>query len=108
MLTVLQRAFSSNLKKVSVRPAEQAVLESHGIQDPSLQTYFVWRRSLMVFIIIATCLSCALSTYRENCEADDRPDAFETIVTKVTEQMTAASKTVVPLVPSTIQSQVED
>jgi|GEM_PF-2592561 len=112
MITVLQRAFSSNLKKVSARPAEQAILESNGIHDSSLQTYFVWRRSLMVFIIIATVLSCALATYRENFEDDDKPDAFETIVEKVTEQFTAASKTALALPAvqahiDAVQSQVD-
>ena len=107
MITVLQRAFSSNLKKVSARPAEQALLESRGIHDSSLQTYFVWRRSLMVFIIIATFLSCALSTYRENFEDDDRPGAFETIVAKVTEQITAASKTALPAALPAVPSQVD-
>lgn len=112
MISVLQRAFSSNLKKISARPAEQAILEARGIHDSSLQTYFVWRRSLMVFIIIATCLSCALATYRENFEDDDRPDAFETIVAKITEQITAASQTALALPPvqahvEAVQSQVE-
>lgn len=107
MITVLQRAFSSNLKKVSAHPAEQAILESRGIHDSSLQTYFVWRRSLMVFIIIATIVSCALSTYRENFEDDDRPGAFETIVAKVTEQITTASKTALPAGLPTVPSQVE-
>lgn len=107
MITVLQRAFSSNLKKVSAHPAEQAILESHGIHDPSLQTYFVWRRSLMVFIIIATCLSCALSTYRENFEDDDQPDALNTLVERVEEQVATASQAPLQAASSAVQAEVQ-
>lgn len=107
MITVLQRAFSSNLKKVSAKPGEKAILESRGIHDSSLQTYFVWRRSLMVFILISTFLSFALTGYREYSEDEDQLDAFDVIATKAIEQLTSAAKTALPIALPAVQSQVD-
>jgi lysylphosphatidylglycerol synthetase-like protein (DUF2156 family) len=81
--TALRRAFAANPHAVAVTEAENATLAASGVQQPTMQTYFAWRRSLMVFVVFASLLGAALSTYREFAETSGRRDIVETMTKKL-------------------------
>jgi len=84
-LPLLRRAFASNPRAIAVSPGEARKLDAAGIRNPILRSYLVWRRSLMIFALVATVLSTTLSTYRELTEGDERPDLIQTITRAVPE-----------------------
>ncbi len=59
------RAFSANLRVLTVHPAERARLEQAGIVNPTVQRYLVWRRSIFLVVILFTLASAALATCNE-------------------------------------------
>jgi hypothetical protein len=106
MITVLKRAFTSNLQTVSPSPREQSILKARGIHNPTLQTYFAWRYSLMIVVVVATILSAGLSTYRDLYEDDQRPDVFETIYAQISK--TAITKIPEVAIPDSVLPAVTD
>ena len=78
IVTVLGRAFASNLRTLSVDSSERTALEAAGIQEPTIQSYFAWRRSVAMLVVLATFLSAGLTTYLEFSETDDRLSAVQT------------------------------
>ena len=104
MFVVLQRAFTSNLQQVSPRPAERTKLEARGIQNETLQAYLVWRRSLMMIVVISTILSAGLSTYRDNYEDDDRPNFVDAIVSQIKKHATAVLPANIPVESETTET----
>ena len=59
------RAFSANLRALTVHPAERQRLETLGILNPTVQRYLVWRRSIFLVVILFTLASAALATCNE-------------------------------------------
>lgn len=92
LVRVIRRAFASNLRTIPVSNDEQAKLEALGIHDPTIQRFLVWRRSIVVVVVLATLLSAGLTTYVEFTETEDRPDLLEA----VTEHLREGAKEAVP------------
>ncbi len=90
LFTVIRRTFSSNLQAVAVSEFEQAGLQAGGIDQGTIQKYFAWRRSLVIFVVLSTVLSAALSTYREATETEAKPDVFEMITHQVSQKQQEA------------------
>lgn len=78
IITTLGRAFTSNLRTISVDSGEQSKLVAAAIQEPTLQRYFVWRRSLAMMVVLTTFLSAGLATYCELTETGDRLSGVQT------------------------------
>ena len=78
IVSVLGRAFASNLRTLSVDSGEQSTLAAAGIQEPTIQRYFAWRRSLAMMVVLATLLSAGLATYCEFTETGDRLSGVQT------------------------------
>jgi hypothetical protein len=78
-LTILARAFTSNVRALAVSPEEQAALGAQGISDPTVQRYLLWRRATVLMVIVATLLSAAVSTYSTLTESDEQPDFMESL-----------------------------
>lgn len=74
----LGRAFASNLRILSVADCEQSTLQAAGIQEPTIQRYFVWRRSVALVVVLVTLLSAGLATYCEYTETGDRLSGLQT------------------------------
>jgi lysylphosphatidylglycerol synthetase-like protein (DUF2156 family) len=91
LFTVIRRAFVSNLGKVSATSAEQASLEAAGVQEPTIQHYLAWRRSMVVMVVIATIVSAVLTTFRTLTDADER-----SLCSAVAERLLENAQTVVP------------
>lgn len=92
LVRVIRRAFASNLRTIPVSHDEQAKLEALGILDPTIQRFLVWRRSIVVVVVLATFLSAGLNTFVEFTETEDRPDLLE----EVTERLLEGAKEAVP------------
>lgn len=60
----LRRSLGGNLQTMPVTPREKAMLESHGILDPTLQRFAAWRKSILLLVIPPTLLSAVLFTQR--------------------------------------------
>ena len=78
--TVLVRAFASNLRTISVGTGEQMTLAAAGIEEPTIQRYFAWRRSVALMVVLATLLSAGLTTYLEYTETGDRLSGVQTLL----------------------------
>lgn len=90
LITDLQRAFTSNLRTISTTDREQACLQTAGIDEPTLQRYFAWRRSMALTVVLATLLSAGLATYRTLTETEDQPGIFEAMSREVLERSKSA------------------
>lgn len=86
----LGRAFASNLRTLSVADCEQATLQASGIQEPAIQRYFVWRRSVALVVVLATLLSAGLATYCEYTGTGDRLSGLESRLEELLEKAEAA------------------
>ena len=86
--STLPRAFASNLRTIAATPAGQAELGAHGISEPTIQRYVLWRRATVLMVVIATVLSAAVSTFSTFTESDDEPN----VVASVTETLHRSSK----------------
>src|SRR5262245_1691660 len=64
-LPIIQRAFSSNLRSLPVTDGERAQLETAGIAEPTIHHYLVWRRSVLIVVVLAAVLGALLGTVRE-------------------------------------------
>lgn len=73
----LRRAFAANPHQVPVGEREDAILAARGVEQPTLRIYFVWRRSLMVFVVLSTLLSAGVATYRDYTEPAEETDWAE-------------------------------
>lgn len=71
-LTILRRAFVTNLGKVSATSSERARLEAAGIHEPTIQHYLAWRRSMLVMVVFVTIAGAALTTFLTLTRTDDR------------------------------------
>lgn len=78
-VTAIRRAFTSNPRAVPVSDRENATLKARGIQQPAMQSYFAWRRGVLVFVVLSAILSAGLATFREYTETGERIDVQETI-----------------------------
>lgn len=94
VVTVIRRAFGSNLQTVTASESERAALVASGIEQPTMQSYFAWRRSLMVFVVAATALGAALATYRDLTETNERLDILKTM----SKQLPPGAQIVLPAV----------
>jgi hypothetical protein len=79
ILNIFRRSFGSNLQGVSCSSAEAAALNGAKIETPVIQSYFAWRRSVMIFVVLCTALSAGLSTFRSIHEADQKPEILATL-----------------------------
>jgi lysylphosphatidylglycerol synthetase-like protein (DUF2156 family) len=86
MIKMLRRAFAANPNTVPASDAESAALTAIGVRQPRLQTYLVWRQSLLLFVVVATLASAGLATYREYTEVENRFDT-ETMVEELFEKI---------------------
>lgn len=77
MNATITRAFTSKLRQITPNEAESRQLQAAGITDPIVQAYFLWRRSLVSVVVLATVLSAGLATYRAVTEDDTEEDALE-------------------------------
>lgn len=57
-----QRALAKHVRDINLSGEEQEHLNRIGVQDPSAQRHFAWRRSLIWFVIIPTAFTALLST----------------------------------------------
>ena len=94
LVTVLGRAFASNLRTLSVDSGERTTLAAAGIQEPTIQSYFAWRRSVAMMVLLATFLSAGLTTYLEFSETEDRLSSVQTRLEKLLED---AKEKVLPI-----------
>lgn len=78
-IATIRRAFAVNPLTVPPSKRENSTLQASGIEQPTLRSYFVWRRSVMLFVLSAALLGAGLSTYREFFETSERMDVAETI-----------------------------
>jgi hypothetical protein len=106
MIKILRRAFAANPNTVPADQAESAALSGIGIQQPRLQTYFVWRKSLLIVVVIATLASAGLATYREHFESEDQFDV-EAAVEEWLEKI-GTPRLPVPPVPGMEDDEEED
>jgi hypothetical protein len=60
----VRRSLGGNLQTMPVTPAEQAALEAHGVFDPALQRFAVWRKSILLLVIPPTLFGAVLYTKR--------------------------------------------
>src|SRR5689334_16003232 len=81
-LTATRRAFDVNPKSIPPDSNEAATLEKSGIQDPTLRSFFAWRRSVMLFVVFSAVISAALASYREFAEFDERAEIIETLANR--------------------------
>jgi hypothetical protein len=63
-LLQVRRSLGGDLQAMPVTPGEQALLEAHGILDPTLQRFAVWRKSILLLVIPPTLLGAVLYTQR--------------------------------------------
>jgi hypothetical protein len=59
---VLRRAFAWDLSRAAVSPAERGRLVRRGVSQDALQRYLVWRRSLLLAVVLPLAFSAALGT----------------------------------------------
>lgn len=57
-----RRAFARDLQSVPVTSAEQAKLDAAGVHEEPLRRYAVWRRSVLVVVIVPTLAAACLAT----------------------------------------------
>ncbi|RLS47503.1 MAG: hypothetical protein DWH84_00485, partial [Planctomycetota bacterium] len=100
LIRVIRRAFASNLRTIPVSHDEQAKLEALGIHDPTIQRFLVWRRSIVVVVVLATLLSAGLTTYVEFTETEDRPDLVEVVTEHLVEGVREAVPTAGLVLPA--------
>lgn len=89
-ITILARAFNSNIPTIKPSAEELADLDAHGIADPTIQRYVVWRKATILLVIIATLLSATLTTVNTLTESDEQPDFMETLSQTVLKKIEAA------------------
>jgi hypothetical protein len=70
MIKILRRAFAANPNTVPASATESAALAEIGVHQPRLQTYLVWRQSLLIFVVVATLASAGLASYRDYAELE--------------------------------------
>src|SRR5579862_6271640 len=58
----LRRAFSWDLRRVAINAAEEKLLAGHGITNPTLQRYLVWRRSVLLVLCLPIFLVAVFET----------------------------------------------
>ncbi len=58
----VRRAFSWNLRAVTVYPPEAVHLKAAGVTEPTLQSYLVWRRSVLLVVIVPCFITAILHT----------------------------------------------
>ncbi|MDZ4685090.1 MAG: hypothetical protein SH850_08360 [Planctomycetaceae bacterium] len=85
IVLLLRRAFVSNLRNLTAGEDERATLARAGIDEPTIQGYFAWRRSLVAMVVLTTVLSAGLATFRELTETDEQVTLFDNISTKLLE-----------------------
>ncbi len=59
---LLRRAFTWDLSRAAVSPAERERLLRRGVGPDTLQRYLVWRRSLLLAVVLPLAFSAALGT----------------------------------------------
>jgi hypothetical protein len=57
---MLRRAFGWDLRRMPVTDREKKHLKALGVNNPEAQQYFGWRRSVLLLVAVATCLSALL------------------------------------------------
>lgn len=80
LLTDIRRSFAANPNAVPVTASERESLTGQGIQEPVVQTFLAWRRSLLIFVVFSTLLSAGLSMWRGGDDtelADEISEYFE-------------------------------
>jgi hypothetical protein len=77
MIANIARAFSPKLRQITPNAAESRQLQAAGIVDPTVQAYFLWRRSLVSVVVVATILSAVFATYRAVTQDDEQQGALE-------------------------------
>lgn len=83
IITIVRRAFGVNPRSIPVAAGEAATLEASGIRQDTIRSYLAWRRSLMIFVVLATLCSAGLATYRERTEPDESFDIWSAVVEQV-------------------------
>lgn len=82
VVSAIRRAFDVNPKSIPIDAREAATLEKCGIQEPTLRSYYVWRRSLMLFVVFSAVISAGLASYREFAEEGDRMELIEALANR--------------------------
>jgi hypothetical protein len=84
-LATLRRAFASNLQTIRSSAREREKLSAAGVEHSTIQNYLVWRRGVLIFVIICTVLSTALLTYQTLYETPDRSQILASIEAQLEE-----------------------
>jgi hypothetical protein len=58
----LRRAFNWNLRALPVEPDEEAILIANGVDEADARRYLVWRRSVLLMVVIPTLVAAVLKT----------------------------------------------
>lgn len=58
----VKRAFNWDLRSLPVEPDEEAILLANGVDEADARRYLVWRRSVLLVVVIPTLLSALLAT----------------------------------------------
>lgn len=83
LLTAVRRAFNVNPKSLPMSAGEAATLAAGGVNDPTIRSFLVWRRSVMLFVVISAVIGAGLASYREYVEVDDRPEMIDTLADRL-------------------------
>lgn len=76
-LTTFRRAFAANPHTMPASGGEVATLQGAGIQNPVIQTYLAWRRSLLIVVVAFTTLTAGLATYHSFFDEEEHVDLAE-------------------------------
>lgn len=90
LFSFLARAFSSNLRTAKVLAGERTKLDACGIENPTVQRYLAWRRSIFAIVVIATGLGAALATANELGVFDNFSGRLWSLADEVAEQIEGA------------------
>jgi hypothetical protein len=84
-LATLRRAFASNLQTIRSSAREREKLSAAGVEHSTIQNYLVWRRGVLLFVVICTVVSTALLTYQTLYETSDHSQILSSIETQLEE-----------------------
>lgn len=82
-LATIRRAFAVDPNLIPATHQESSILSDQKIVHPVNQTYFAWRRSVMLFVVWCAVLGAGLSTYRDLFESNERTDVIDAITRRI-------------------------
>lgn len=84
-LSILRRAFNSNLSSIQVSDGEKTKLNAAGVTEPLVQRYLVWRRAMILMVVIGTLLSAGLWTFIDATDTGEEPDVLASLTSELME-----------------------